>query len=276
VKHALSEALSRAGVQPDAIDHLLVSGLHGRAVQEAIKASGAPARALTPPHLLQIGNSGVAQFGVQLADALDRAEPRQNIVAIALGDGVTVLVLRTTDALAQHRASHSVASQVTATRPVPYATFLAWRAMLEREPQRRAPASPPFAPPAFRRRDWKFGLVGQRCGTCGSRQLHPGRVCAACGSVDAMTPERIADIPGNVTFQIVDNLAYSPSPPFMMAIVDFEGGGRLRCQLTDVDENWDGVGQSVEMTFRRTHTSQGIHNYFWKARPLRQRVQGGA
>jgi len=29
------------------------------------------------------------------------------------------------------------------------------------------------------------------------------------------------------------------------------------------------VGGRVEMTFRRLFTADGIHNYFWKARPLR-------
>jgi hydroxymethylglutaryl-CoA synthase len=29
------------------------------------------------------------------------------------------------------------------------------------------------------------------------------------------------------------------------------------------------VGARVEMTFRRLSTADGIHNYFWKARPLR-------
>jgi hydroxymethylglutaryl-CoA synthase len=24
----------------------------------------------------------------------------------------------------------------------------------------------------------------------------------------------------------------------------------------------------VEMTFRRVYTAQGVHNYFWKARPI--------
>jgi hypothetical protein len=29
------------------------------------------------------------------------------------------------------------------------------------------------------------------------------------------------------------------------------------------------MGDRVEMTFRRLYTADGIHNYFWKARPLR-------
>jgi uncharacterized OB-fold protein len=29
------------------------------------------------------------------------------------------------------------------------------------------------------------------------------------------------------------------------------------------------IGDRVEMTFRRLYTVDGIHNYFWKAKPVR-------
>src|ERR1044072_6187277 len=50
-----------------------------------------------------IGNSGTAQAGVLLADALDRAEPGQTIALVVLADGATVLLFRTTGALAGRR-----------------------------------------------------------------------------------------------------------------------------------------------------------------------------
>ena len=71
-----------------------------------------------------------------------------------------------------------------------------------------------------------------------------------------------------VTFTI-DRLAYSPSPPVVFAVVDFDGGGRLPVELTDVDPTEVAIGGRVEMTFRRLFTADGIHNYFWKARPVR-------
>jgi len=50
-------------------------------------------------------------------------------------------------------------------------------------------------------------------------------------------------------------------------IVDFDGGGRYRCEITDVRPDELVIGARVEMTFRRIWTAQGVHNYFWKARP---------
>ena len=37
----------------------------------------------------------------------------------------------------------------------------------------------------------------------------------------------------------------------------------------DVDPAEVAVGGRVAMTFRRLHSADGIHNYFWKARPVR-------
>ena len=84
-----------------------------------------------------------------------------------------------------------------------------------------------------------------------------------------MVPERLADVPATVATFTVDRLAYSLSPPVVAAVVDFDGGGRFRCELTDVDPEAVAIGDRVEMTFRRLFTADGVHNYFWKARPVR-------
>ena len=84
-----------------------------------------------------------------------------------------------------------------------------------------------------------------------------------------MQPERLADVPATIATFTVDRLAYSLSPPVVAAVIDFEGGGRFQCELTDVDPASVAIGQKVEMTFRRLFTADGIHNYFWKARPMR-------
>ena len=84
-----------------------------------------------------------------------------------------------------------------------------------------------------------------------------------------MTPERLADVPATIATFTIDRLAFSPSPPMVAAVIDFEGGGRYQCELTDVDPKTVAIGNKVEMTFRRLITAGTVHNYFWKARPLR-------
>ncbi len=85
-----------------------------------------------------------------------------------------------------------------------------------------------------------------------------------------MAGERLADIKGTVATFTVDHLAYSLSPPIIVAVIDFDGGGRFECELTDVDPSSVSIGDRVEMTFRRLFTADGTHNYFWKARPLQE------
>jgi uncharacterized OB-fold protein len=84
-----------------------------------------------------------------------------------------------------------------------------------------------------------------------------------------MTPEPLGAVQGRVATFTIDRLAYSLSPPVVVAVVDFDGGGRYTCELTDVDASTVAIGDRVEMTFRRLYTANGVHNYFWKARPVR-------
>ena len=66
-----------------------------------------------------------------------------------------------------------------------------------------------------------------------------------------MAAEPLADVAATVTTYTVDRLAYTPSPPVLMVVLDFDGGGRMRGQLTDAAEDEVGIGLRVEMTFRR-------------------------
>ena len=83
-----------------------------------------------------------------------------------------------------------------------------------------------------------------------------------------MTDEPMAHVRGTVATFTVDRLAYSLSPPVVAAIIDFDGGGRFQCELTDVDPAAVRIGDRVQMSFRRMYSQDGIHNYFWKAKPL--------
>ena len=96
------------------------------------------------------------------------------------------------------------------------------------------------------------------------------------GAVDDMEPVAMADATGTVVTCTIDRLAYSPSPPIVFAVVDFDGGGRYPVELTDADAEEIRAGSRVEMTFRRLFSADGIHDYFWKGRPVRTGAGGGA
>jgi hydroxymethylglutaryl-CoA synthase len=266
---ALAEALKRAGVTPGEIDHLIVTGTHTRAAKRAGALAGTR-QASTPDDLAAvIGNTGTAHVGLLLTAALDRADPDQLIAMVSLSDGADAVIWRTTGALAAGRGAMSIASQLVGGAHISYSTFLTWRGFLDREPPRRPDPQRPAAPPSFRREAWKFAFTGSRCQACGTRHLPPQRVCVKCQAVDRMAPAPMADVPATISTYTVDRLAYSLSPPVVAAVIDFEGGGRFQCELTDVDPAAVKIGDRVQMTFRRLFTANGVHNYFWKARPLR-------
>ena len=101
--------------------------------------------------------------------------------------------------------------------------------------------------------------------------LPPARVSFAGGNVDDMEPLPMADATGTVITFTIDRLAYSPSPPVVFAVVDFDGGGRLPIELTDTTPDEVTIGGRVEMTFRRLNTADGIAQLLLEgtSRPLR-------
>jgi len=267
---ALVEALKQAGATAQTVTRLIVAGPHGRAVRRVATGSGVKKESIADDLGAVVGNTGAAHAGLLLADALDRARPDEVIAVVSLADGADATVWRTTRAIGQRRPASAVADQIASAKGrVAYNTWLTWRGFLRREPPRRPDPQAPEAPPSFRHEAWKFAFTGSRCQACGTRHLPPQRVCVKCQAIDRMTPERLADVPATIATFTVDRLAFSPSPPMVAAVIDFEGGGRYQCELTDVDPKAVAIGHRVEMTFRRLLTAGGVHNYFWKARPIR-------
>ena len=237
-------ALGEGGIDAAAVDALVVAGLHDRACAAAARASGVAADRVADRLSATVGNPGAAAPGLLLARALETATPGQVVVLLVLSDGADAFVFRATDALSRYAPIEPVAAQIMTGTPVAYGRYLAWRGFLAVEPPRRPEPSRPSASAAGRNTNWKFGLAS------GSGVLSDQR--------------------GTVTTFTVDRLAYSPSPPVVFAVVDFDDGERLPVELTDVTPEEVEVGMRVEMTFRRLFTADGIANYFWKARPVRE------
>jgi hydroxymethylglutaryl-CoA synthase len=261
---AWDDALKAAGLVADQVDRVVVAASHARAATMLAKRLRLGERAGAGLDAT-VGFTGAAHPMLLLADVLDTAEPGRLIALVVLADGADVVLLRTTGALPAGRLALTVADQVAAGAPVPYGKVLAWRGYLPVEPPRRPEPARPSASAAGRSGDWKFGFVGSQAGD-GTVHLPP--------VPDDATARPMADATGTVVTFTVDKLAYSPSPPVVFAVVDFDGGGRLPVELTDVDPGDVAIGGRVEMTFRRLFTADGIHNYFWKARPVRT-GQGG-
>jgi 3-hydroxy-3-methylglutaryl CoA synthase len=258
---AWDAALKDAGLVADQVDRVVVAGTHGRANAALAKRLGLGDR-LVDDATSVIGNLGAAHPAVQLAGQLEciaeeGGRPGTILVLVVLADGADVLVLRTTEALGRLVPARPVKEQVAAGAPIDYGTYLRWRGLLQVEPPRRPEPARPSASASGRSAEWKFGFVGS-AGADGEVHLPP--------QPGDLTAVPMASAVGTIVTFTIDRLAYSPSPPIVFAVVDFDGGGRLPVELTDVDVAQVRAGARVELTFRKLFTADDIHNYFWKAR----------
>ncbi|MEM9610439.1 MAG: OB-fold domain-containing protein [Actinomycetota bacterium] len=268
VEQAMKSAFESSGVDPATVDRVVLTGLAARAVRGSGRIVGQLGDVVDDLSMV-VGNTGSAHPGLLRASALDTAEAGQTIAVVVLADGCDVLLFRTTDAIAAYQPDQTVGAQIEAGNDsLDYQLFLTWRGLLDREPPRRPDPDRPAAPPAARMEDWKFAFVGSKDRSSGAVHLPPRRVSYEGGAVDEMEPIPMADVPATIVTFTVDRLAFSLSPPVIAAVIDFDGGGRFQCEVTDVDPESVKIGDRVQMTFRRLFTADGVHNYFWKARPL--------
>jgi hydroxymethylglutaryl-CoA synthase len=260
-ERAFQAALKSADLSADQVDRIIVTSLHTRAANALAGRLGVAGENVADTRAATIGNTGAAHPGLLLTSELESAGPGKVIALVVLADGADVLLFRTADAITDFDAPRPLEQQLAGGAPVAYGKFLAWRGMLHVEPPRRPEPPRPSSSAAGRSLDWKYGFVGRADPDDGSPQMPP----LPSGS----DPIPMADVPGTIVTYTIDHLVYSESPPVIFAIVDFDGGGRLPIELTDVAPDDVKPGGRVEMTFRKLFTSDDIRNYFWKARPIR-------
>ena len=268
-ERAVTTVLEKARVKPADLARVIFDAPNPRAAEEFVRAMKFDPAKVADTFALTVGQTGAAHAGLMLTAVLPSCKPGDRILVAGVADGADAVVLRVTPAAAAFRPIHSVGRMVESKGDVSYAGYLKWREILPTEPPRRPDPERPAAPPMLRSSQWKYGLIGSRCTACGTPQLPPQRVCVKCRARDKMEPYPFADRVGRVATYALDRLAYSLNPPVVNVVVDFEGGGRFLCEMTDCDPEKVAIGDEVEMTFRRLFTADGIHNYFWKARPKR-------
>lgn len=263
-------ALTDAGVAPEELATVILDATNKRDVAGIPRALGLKPEQVADMMAGNLGRCGAAHAGLILANTLDTARPGDKILLLSTADGCDAVVLEVTDKINSGRPQRSVQHWIdSGDNGLVYNTYLKWRGILPFEPPRRPDPDRPSAPIMKRHERWKYSFCGSRCESCGQGHLPPARVCVKCNSVDKMKEERFADEPCKVTTFTLDHLAYSLQPPVISSVVDFEVGGRMACELTDADPAQVKIGNQLEMTFRRLYTGQGVHNYFWKARPQR-------
>ena len=217
-----------------------------------------------------VGLTGAAHPLLMLIDALENGKAGEKILVLGYGEGADALIFQIEPANSDFSPTRKLSQLIDSKRnEMTYATYLKWRQRVEVEPPRRPEPPRPSSPFMLRRAKYNLALYGSKCTACGTPQFPSQRVCYKCRAKDEMEPYSFRDKIGRLTTYSADYLSYSLSPPEITAVVDFEGGGRMLCNMVDVDANELKIGQQVEMSLRKMYTAGGIHTYFWKAQGIR-------
>ncbi len=219
----------------------------------------------------RLGNTGAAFSLMLLVAALEQAGPGQLLLAVSYGDGSDVVGLRTTSAIKTRTPVMGVTGYLDSKLVIDdYETYAGWRNVWITDSAARRPTPPsPSAAAIWREGDRNIRLYGASCDNCGYVQYPPQRVCVDCQARDESTPVRFSDRLGTVFTYSLDYIAGTTDIPLVIAAVDFEGGGRILCMMTDRALEEVAIDMPVEMSFRKLRVVNGIHNYYWKAIPKR-------
>ena len=268
---AIAGFMERQGISARDVGKLALYAPDGRRHAQLARQMGFAPEQLQDGMFGSLGNTGAAFVPMQLAAALEDAGPGRLVVAVSYGDGSDVLGFRATELAGSLTASKGVRVYLNSGQALDsYETYARWRDVwLTDAASRRPQAQSPSVSALWRESDKNIRFYGATCNGCGFVQYPPQRVCVKCRARDDSTPVRLSDRPGTVFTYSMDYLAGTTDTPLVVTVVDFEGGGRALCMMTDRELDEVHIGMPVEMSFRKLRVVNGIHNYYWKAVPRR-------
>lgn len=247
-------------------------GVHDEKLQASLsKALGFDPRTQLQDSLFScMGGTGAAYALMLLQAALEESREGDRILLVSYGNGCDALSVRVTGKVREANPGLGLKGHLKSKRTVEdYKTYLRWRELLPLERPSRFLGE--TSPPALLREvGQNIRLEGVRCTACGTVQYPAQRVCTKCQSQNQFERVRLSDKRGKLVTYSSDHVSYTLEPPLITSIVNFEGGGRIQCLMTEAKENEINIGMPVNMSFRRLDFREGIHLYSWKSVPVRE------
>lgn len=273
MRGAISDALKKHGLAPSDVAQVALNAPNARQLKSVTQKLGFDDKTQVRDVLHSaVGDTGCAAALMSLVAALERAAAGEKLLLACYGNGCDVAVLRSTERIGSLRDRRGVRRHLDSKLAMHnYEQYLRLRGLLPLQPPARPPLEIKTPSPAAQWREvaWEMRLTGTKCRKCGTPQYPPQRVCVTCHTKDEMDPYSFVDVPAKVFSFSHDYLMQSIDPPVTVTFVDFEGGGRIMCDMTDRDPAAIEVGLPLEMTFRRLYYVNGIYNYWWKCQPVR-------
>ena len=269
---AISGFLNKQGLSVKDVAKLALYSPDARRHGQLVRQLGFQVEQVQDPLFGRMGNTGAAFPLMLLASALEEGAPDQLLLTVSYGDGSDVLGFRTTSNISKPRSGLGVSGYLDSGQVLDsYETYAKWRDVwITDSASRRPQAQSPSVTAMWRESDQNIKFHGAICNQCGYVQYPPQRVCVECQARDDSTAVRLSDKLGTVFTYSLDHLAGTVDTPLTIAVIDFEAGGRVLCMMTDREVDEVKIGLQVEMSFRKLRVVNGIHNYYWKAVPVRQ------
>ncbi len=270
VPQAVKTALGKAGLAASELARIVMYSPDQRQLQAVTKSMKLDPAAVQDTFYNQFGDTGTAQVFISLAAALEQASNGDKLLVASYGNGADVLLLSAQSGIATHKPARGIDYYLnTKLILATYEKYLRWRQIIETEPAATAPMEQPSPVALWRDNKSGLDLHGVKCRKCGTAQYPAQRVCMECGSKDDFDDYAFVDKPAILATFSHDSLGASADPPTTVAAVDFEGGGRITCDMTDRDPAEIKIGMPIEMVFRILRYVGGFYTYWWKARPKR-------
>lgn len=268
VSDAVIGVIKKTGLQPKDFAKIVLYGVNPRYQTAIAQKIGFEPAQIQDSLFSSVGIAGAANVPMMFAAALEDAKPGDKLLLVTYGEGAEAMVFEVTDNISSLPPRRGIKSYLENKKvTMNYEKYLRWRQLIETEPAKRPVQRRSSVPDLYRRRKKNLGFYGVQCKNCGTPQFPPSRVCIQCQAIDQMEDYRFYGKTARLATFTVDFLAESLDPPTIVAVVDFDGGGRLICFMVDCDPTALKVGMEVEMSFRHLFAVDGIRTYFWKAVP---------
>lgn len=270
---AIDGVLLSSGVAAADIARLIV-GIPAKGVAAALaRQSGIPMDAVADDLGATLGSAGCAQPLVLLAHALETAQPGDKLLVVGFGQGADAVLFEVTTAIGTTRAGRGVSGWLQrGVKESNYLKALAFAGHLKLETGKRAEfEQKPVLTALYRNRKTVLGLVGGRCTVTGTVQFPKSEISVNQNNPTIGTQEDypLAEKTATVMTFTSDSLTYTPDPPNYYGMIEFEGGGRMLAEFTDLAPEQIFVGARMRMMFRvkARDDRSGFVKYFWKAVP---------
>jgi len=269
IRDAVSGLLKKHGLTPADFAKVVYYAPDPRTHAATAKALGLDPKAqVQDPLFATVGNTGTAFVTMMLVAALEESKPGDRILLAGYGDGADAFVLRVTDQIEKISGRRGMRGHLPRKKTLTsYTKYMNFRGIIDKE------SGPGIIDTSSVSRMWHdyprtLRLHGAKCKNCGQIQFPIEHVCVFCQARDNYDEVRLSDKKAQIFTCTADETWPTPDPPLAQGHIDFEGGGRMACEFTDLLTKDIRPGMPVEMTFRKFHEGAGFHNYYWKARPI--------